>query len=155
MSEAVPVAPDQVRGGLIPRRGEREDMAACAAVVNGWIDATEWMPRVYDAATIEGFFRDGFDKREFWVLGDPIFAYASFNPETAQLVALYSARTGEGAGKALMEAVKNGRDWLWLTTHEPNLRAQKFYAREGFVEVSRHDPELPEVVREVRLEWSR
>ncbi|KNG93464.1 GNAT family N-acetyltransferase [Pseudaestuariivita atlantica] len=138
-----------------PRRATREDMPACAAVVNAWIDATDWMPRVYDAETIERFFHDGFDAREFWVLGDPIYAYASFNPETKQLVALYSSEPGRGVGKALMDAVKAGRDYLWLTTHEPNLRAQKFYAREGFVEVSRHDPEPPEVVREVRFEWSR
>ena len=155
MTEGSSETPDQVRGGMRPRRAVAEDMPACAAVINAWIDATDWMPRVFPAGEIEMMFHKGFPIREFWVLGDPVYAYASFNPETQQLVALYAGRTGEGAGKALMDAVKAGRDWLWLTTYEPNLAAQRFYAREGFVEVSRHDPEPPETVREIRLEWRR
>ena len=74
------------------------------------------------------------------MIGAPVQAYLSFNPENDQVVALYSRVQGQGLGRTLLDRVREGRDHVWLTTHEPNLAAQRFYHREGFVEVSRHDP---------------
>lgn len=135
------------------RRATPDDVPAMATVLNGWVDATDWFPRVFTAEELEGFIRAAVPLREVWVAGDPVHAYLSYNRETGQVVALYSSVTGQGVGKALMDKVKEGRDALWLTTHVPNVAAQRFYAREGFREVSRHMPEPPEVVEEIRMEW--
>ena len=126
-----------------------------AAVVNAWIDGTPWMVRVHSLEALEGFIRDAIPVREIWVAGDPVCAYLSCDAEASKVAALYSGKPGEGYGKALMDRVKEGRDYLWLHTHEPNEVAQRFYRREGFIEVSRHAPEPPEVTREVRMEWRR
>ena len=135
------------------RPAERRDVPGCAQVVNDWIDATCWMPRAHSRAEIEGFIDEAFDLREIWVCGDPVEAYLAFDRDSAKIGALYCARTGAGLGKALLDRVRQGRDFVWLSTHEPNLLAQAFYRREGFTEVGRYDPEPPETVREVKMEW--
>ena len=135
------------------RRATLDDVPAMAAVLNGWVDATDWFPRVFTAEELEGFVRAAVPLREVWVAGDPVCAYLSYNRETGQVVALYVSVTGQGIGKALLDKVKEGRDALWLTTHAPNVAAQRFYTREGFREVSRHMPEPPETVEEIRMEW--
>ena len=137
------------------RRATIEDVPAMAAVLNRWVDRTDWFPRIFSAEELEGFIRAAVPLREVWVTGDPVCAYLSFNAETGQVVALYSAVTGQGVGKALMDKVKEGRDALWLNTHVSNEAAQRFYLREGFQEVSRHMPEPPEVLEEIRMEWAR
>lgn len=137
-----------------PRRAGPEDIAGIAAVVNRWIDETDWMPRTESAEAIEGFIGAAFPDRIIWVVGDPIEGYLSLDPATAKVGALYCTRTGEGCGKALMEAAKQGRDFLWLHTHVTNTRAQAFYRREGFVAVGGEiAPEPPETVPEMRMEW--
>lgn len=135
------------------RRAERRDVPGCAKVLNDWIDATEWMPRLHAPEAIEAMIDAAFDLREIWVAGDPVEAYVSFDVETAKVGGLYCARTGQGLGKTLLDKVRERRDYVWLTADEPNKKAQKFYAREGFVEVDRYMPEPPEMVRLVKLEW--
>ncbi|MFN3144736.1 MAG: GNAT family N-acetyltransferase [Paracoccaceae bacterium] len=138
-----------------PRRALPDDVPAIAGVINGWIDATDWLPRVHSAAEIEGFIRTAFDLREIWVVGDPVEGYVSVDPETARVGALFCRRTGAGLGKALLDAAKAGRDRLVLHTHDPNQAARRFYAREGFVETGTHVPEPPDTVLEIVMEWQR
>ncbi|ANT60626.1 GNAT family acetyltransferase [Salipiger sp. CCB-MM3] len=137
------------------RRAGEADIPGCAAVVNGWIDATPWFPRIFSESEIEGFIREAFTEREIWVSGEPIEAYLSLDPATLKVGALYCARTGAGLGKALLDRAKDGRERLWLHTHAPNLAAQRFYRREGFVETGRIAPEPPETVEEISMEWTR
>ena len=137
------------------RRATLDDVPAMAAVLNAWVDGTDWFLRIFSAEELEGFISAAVPLREVWVAGDPICAYLSYNAETGQVVALYSSVTGQGVGKALMDRVKEGRDTLWLNTHVANTAAQRFYRREGFTEVSRHMPEPPEVLEEIRMEWAR
>ncbi len=136
------------------RRATAEDAPACADIVNDWIDATPWIPRVHAREVIAQMIREGFPLREIHVAGDPIDGYLSFNPEADHVVALYTARPGVGIGKALMDRVKDGRDYLMLWTHEPNRAAQRFYAREGFEIVDRN-PEGGDGLPELKMEWRR
>lgn len=137
------------------RRAGPEDIPACAAVVNDWIDATPWKPRAFPRDEIERMIHDALPVREIYVIGEPIEAYMSFDPVNAKIGALYCRRTGAGVGKALLDHVRQGRDFVWLTSDEPNLRAQAFYRREGFTECGFIDPEPPETLRELRMEWHR
>ncbi|WP_235890611.1 GNAT family N-acetyltransferase [Martelella alba] len=43
---------------FVLRAATIEDMAACAVILNNWIDTTEWMPRVYDHADVERHHRE-------------------------------------------------------------------------------------------------
>jgi putative acetyltransferase len=140
------------RSAADPRPALAADVSARAAIINGWIDATPWFPRVHTPAAIEGFVRDAFGLREMWVIGDPVAGCLSLDPKTDKVHALYCARTGEGLGRALMNAAKRCRDFLTLNTHEPNVAAQRFYHREGFVTVRRVAPTPPETVVEITME---
>ncbi len=155
MSAERPLAGDGEMTAPAPRRARPGDVPAISGVINGWIDATGWMPRVHAHETIEGVIRDAFDRREIWVVGEPVEGYVSVDPETGRIGALYCRRTGAGLGKALLDAAKDGRERLMLHTHDPNHAARRFYAREGFVETGTHVPEPPETVTEIVMEWRR
>ncbi|MGR3615728.1 MAG: GNAT family N-acetyltransferase [Paracoccaceae bacterium] len=135
------------------RRAELADIPGCAAVVNKWIDETQWMPRAHPSEDIERLIREALPVREIYVVGHPVEAYLSFDPVSSKIGALFCRQTGRGVGKALLDHVRKGRDFLWLTSDEPNDRAQSFYRREGFVECGFIEPEPPETLREVRMEW--
>ena len=94
-----------------------------------------------------------FTTREIWVAGDPVQGYLSLDPEALKIGGLYCAIPGQGLGRALMDKVKEGRDYLWLNTHVPNEAAQRFYRREGFIEIGRHPAETPGAPDEVQMEW--
>lgn len=136
------------------RRGEASDAPSCAAIVNAWIDTTDWIPRVHSKDAIEDMLRTGIPAREFWVASDPIAGYLSFNRDISQVMGLYSAVPGSGVGRALMDHVKEGRDWIQLWSHAANTAAHRFYRREGFIEVEQN-PKGADGIPEIRMEWAR
>ena len=131
------------RKATIPviRRAAADDLAACAEIINDYVDATPWLPRTVAREEIAAMFGpDLLERRTIFVAeeaGD-ITGYVSLNPAENFLVALYlvPAARARGTGKALMDAAKaecpGGFD---LTVFEPNTDAQRFYRREGFAEV--------------------
>ena len=136
------------------RRALPGDVPAISQVVNGWIDRTDWMPRVLSADEIEGVIARALPEREIWLIGDPVEGYLSLNPATGMIGALYLDRPGRGLGKELLDRAKVGRDYLQLWTHEPNDDAHRFYAREGFKVVERN-PKGDDGLPELRMEWRR
>lgn len=126
-----------------------------AQIVADWLVQTDWMTPKHDAEALAGFIRAAFPDREIWVAGDPVQGYMSLDPETDKIGALYCAVTGAGIGKAFIDKAKEGRDFLWLTTHQPNLAAQKFYHREGFQIVGALPPSEDGGPAEYRMEWLR
>ena len=46
---------------------------------------------------------EGIPFREFWVLGEPIIGYLSFNRELSQIMGLYVDFPRVGAGKVLLD----------------------------------------------------
>jgi GNAT superfamily N-acetyltransferase len=149
-----------------PRAPTVADVPAMARIVNDWIDATPWMLRDLPAEEIEVSIAKGLAQREMWVIGAPAAGYISVEAEIAHVWGFYCAEPGKGVGKRLLDRAKEGRDFLSLNTHMPNVAAQRFYAREGFVPVGDVDPapvstvaETPERtptgIRELRMEWRR
>jgi len=134
------------------RLADVSDAPRCAWIVNNWIDKTEWLTRVHSRASIEEMFTAGIPAREFWVAGEPIQGYLSFNPEFSQVMGLYTALQGQGMGKALLDKVKQDRKWIQLWSHSANTQAHRFYVREGFVKTNETrigGDQIPEI----RLEW--
>ena len=136
------------------RRATPDDAAACAAIVHGWLGGVDWMntkqPRLDEFTKI---FETGIPIREFWVIGDPIAGYLSFKEDENLIAGLYTASPGSGAGKTLLDRVKEGRDFVQLWTHEPNTAAHRFYHREGFVTAERKEEGRGDGVPELRMEW--
>jgi len=130
------------------RLADVSDAARCAWIVNNWIDKTEWITRVHSRASIEEMLIAGIPVREFWVAGEPIQGYLSFNHAASQVMGLYTARQSLGIGKALLDKVKQDRKWIQLWSHSANTQAHRFYTREGFVKTNDTrigDDQIPEV----------
>jgi len=117
------------------RRATAQDGPACAQIVNGWIDQTPWMPRTASASDIEAALIKGLPLREAYVIGDPVAGYISVEVEIDHIWGFYLAIQSQGAGKALLDHVKQGRTKLRLNSPAANTRAHAFYQREGFSQV--------------------
>ncbi len=130
-----------------------KDVRDCARIIATWAAQTEWMVEKLPEEKLADLIRDAFPQREIWIAGDPIDCYMSVDPVECKVGALYCLRTGEGVGKRLLDKAKDGRDFLWLTTHVPNRSAQKFYRREGFVDAGTEPPTPPDTVPVIRMEW--
>ena len=138
---------------LIIRSGGIEDADNCAKIVSNWISATEWMPRLYSQMQLSEMIKEAIPQREFWVVGQPIIGYLSFNVESLQVVALYTATPGKGIGKALLDKVKERYRYMHLWSHSANIGAHKFYRREGFNSVG-SKKEGTDGIPEIQFEWS-
>ena len=123
------------------RQGQVPDLPSCAAILNDYIDATAWMPRVLDRQAIADMYSPALlEKRIIFVAeeGGEIIGYLSMDHEAGFVHALYvhPAARGEGLGRALLDAARQARpQGFELTVFEPNADALRFYIREGLVEV--------------------
>lgn len=136
------------------RRAVADDAAACARIVHGWVTATPWMPERFSEVELTGILADAIPQREVFVVGNPVQGYLSFHPETALIAGLYVEQRGAGLGKALIDHVKDGRDYLQLWTHAPNPKAHAFYVREGF-EKTGETRDGDDGQAEFHMEWRR
>ncbi len=129
-------------GGLTVRRARAEDLSACADLyVRVLTDTFTWLPA--DRHRREDFLNAARDEEVYVAERDGrIVGLAGFYRPQKFLHSLYVTERGRGVGKALLDhvaAIAGGA--LSLKVQGANLRAQKFYAREGFVCVERgRDP---------------
>ena len=89
------------------RKANMSDTNSCAEIVHSWVQATSWMPNRFTLAELETFIEEGMPKREIWVVGDPIFAYLSFDRPNNLIAALYSKILGQGYGRQLINHIKS------------------------------------------------
>ena len=140
--------------------GERDRHAmGCAAILNAWIDATDWMPRIHAPASVEWFVRDVvFAMRRVWVAedGDGTRGFLALDIENT-ITALYVADSarGHGIGRMLLDCAKREDHALELWVFQSNANARRFYEREGFHEVRRTDGDNEEGVPDVLMRWNR
>lgn len=141
------------------RRMESINVPAMAKIVDDWIESTSWMVRDKSLSEIEEILHERRADREVYVsLGgadQKVEGYIALYPKENQITGFYCGVTSQGIGKALMDRVKEGRDYLQLWTHVLNMAAQRFYRREGFEPRETAPPEPPETVPQLRMEWVR
>src|SRR6056297_430301 len=120
---------------VAPRPGVAADAVSCAEIVNRWIDAMPWMPRLHDHAAVGAFCeRVVFAGQQVWVAGDPVAGFVAVDRGAGMITGLSRGQTGQGISKALLDRAKVARDRLDLFCFQANTRARRFHAREGFVE---------------------
>lgn len=116
-----------------------DDLPACARIINDYIDATGWLPRMKSRDEIAGFFGpELLGKRTVLVAeaGGSIAAYLSFSEGRVFALYIDPDFRGQGLGRTLLDRVKQRHpDRVELTVFEPNFAARRFYEREGFAEV--------------------
>lgn len=143
-------------GRRLIRDARPGDAAGCAAILNAWIDAREWMPRVHSPEAVTRFYKEFvFRERKVRVAGDPVRAFLAFDAARGMVTALHVAEPGRGIGKVLLDHAKEGRDRLELWTFVANTVARRFYVREGFSEVRRTPGDNEEGLPDVLLRRSR
>lgn len=146
---------------MIIRDARLRDMPACAEIVNAWIDATPWMPRVHPHADVADYYRDVvFERYEVFVAenDDRIEGMVALSPDN-MVSALFVRpnERGHGVGKALLDHAKGkataGPVHLWAFV--ANRAAQAFYEHEGFTEVRRTDGDNEEHLPDILYVWQK
>ena len=134
--------------GATLRPGTPADAPACAAILNAWIDATPWMPRIHPPEAVAAYYRDVVLPTRRCVVAPGGFVAA----DGAMVTALYLSpeARGRGLGAALLAMVRDGAQRLW--TFEANAPARRFYARQGFVELRRTPGDNEEGLPDILLE---
>ncbi len=141
------------------RRAWSDELDACADLyVRVLVDTFTWLPP--DRHRRDDFLRAAKDEEVYVAVGQKIgegsaiLGLAGFYRPQNFLHSLYVATRGHGVGKALLDhvsAVASGP--ISLKVQTPNLRAQAFYRREGFIvtEAGRDPGSDVEWLRMVRM----
>ncbi len=133
-----------------------EGAEACAAILNDWIDATPWMPRVHAPGDVIRLYREAVlvlrRATTAWT-GRRCDGFVAADGDDVTALYLAPQARGRGLGAALLASVR-GAGRQRLRTFEANHGARRFYAREGFVEVRRTDGENEEGLPDILLERS-
>ena len=125
---------DGLSGGFTVRRVRPDELGRCAAIyVDVLRETFTWVPP--DRHREADFYRAAREE-EIYVAVDAgriVGLAALFAPQNF-LHSLYVAERGRGIGKALLDHICATADGpVSLKCQDKNLRAQAFYAREGFV----------------------
>ena len=140
------------------RPAQVADADACAAIVDAWIDATDWMPRCHDADDIARHYReDVFPAQAVTVaeIGCVLGGFIAVDPKNC-VTSLYLAPgfRNRGIGAHLLRAAKSHASDLSLWTFQANDGARRFYAREGFREAARSAGDNAEGLPDVEYIWT-
>ncbi len=143
--------------GII-RPATLDDMPACAAILNEWIDTTEWMPRVHSHDDVERHYSEFvFKEREVFITdhADEVLGYFCLSDD--DFITSFYVKAGErsaGLGEKMMDHAKELRpNGLKLWTFVANMDAQRFYEREGFVEEKRTEGDNEEGLPDILYAW--
>ena len=148
-----------VTGDPVLRPARPEDAAACAAIFNDWVDATDWMPRVHPPDDVERHYREHVLATCAVTVAEAAARSAGFLALDGEgfVAGLYLApeARGRGIGRGAARGGQGarGRQGLTLWTFVANEGARRFYAREGFVEVRRTEGDNEEGLPDVLLAW--
>lgn len=135
-----------------------EDAGACAAVFNGWVDATDWMPRVNPAEDVERHLREAVLPR--WSVtvaeaGGAVVGFMALDDGRVDGLYLAAEARRQGIGSALIAAAKAASPGgLTLRTFVANAPARAFYAAQGFFELRRDEGDNEERLPDILLCWT-
>lgn len=140
------------------RRAEQTDMAACASILNRWIDATAWMPRVHEHADVERYYTDTVFAERNVIVAERMNDVAGFLAlsDDHYVTALYidAPHRNAGIGARLLDTAKAlSPAELSLWTFEHNRDAQRFYEHQGFEAVRRTDGDNEEQLPDILYRW--
>ena len=135
-----------------------QDLAACAAIVNAWIDETDWMPRIHAAEDVVRHYKTVvYRDRKILVVAstDNVMGFMALGADHT-ITALYvdGQYRNQGIGHLLVEKAKSEfSDFVQLWTFQKNATAQQFYKREGFEIIHQTDGDNDEGLPDYLLEW--
>ena len=129
-----------------------------AAILQGWLVDTPWMPVLHTLADTETFCMHLTKTAECWVVEEAGRVSGFLARDKDWVTALYLAPEARdrGMGAALLAQAKAGCDALQLWCFQSNEGARRFYERHGFVaeeltDGAGNDEKLPDI----RFVWRR
>lgn len=136
----------------------KADGATIGAILSGWIDETDWMPRIHTTAQDLGFGGWLVEVCDVMVArsGDQVVGFLA--RQGGDIQALYLARNARGIriGSKMLEQAKGQATLLGLWSFQANIAAQRFYRRQGFIEDQRTDGAgNDEGLPDVHMVWER
>jgi ribosomal protein S18 acetylase RimI-like enzyme len=140
------------------RPGRSQDMAACAGVLNRWIDDTDWMPRLHSPEAVVAHYQTTVfaGRRNLVATADgKVIGFAAMSGD-GYVTAFYLDRAyrGRGIGRMIMDQIKvELGDTVSLWTFAANIPAQGFYRAQGFFEINRTDGDNEEGLPDLLLQW--
>lgn len=140
------------------RSARTQDIAACAAIVNSWIDETDWMPRFHSVEDVVQHYRNVVYRNcKIFVVASnsAVMGFAAFD-KNSTIAALYvdGRYRGQGIGHLLMDKAKGEfKEFVQLWTFQKNVEAQRFYKREGFEIIHQTDGDNDEQLPDYLMEW--
>ncbi|MEJ8475904.1 GNAT family N-acetyltransferase [Roseibium algae] len=144
---------------LTVRLAKLFDMPACAKILNDWIDATDWMPRMHPHKDVERHYgEDVFPNRTVYFAENQDREAAGFLAlsDSGYITAFYIAQKfrNAGLGSRLLGVAKAiYPQELKLWTFVANRNAQRFYQREGFHEELRTAGDNEEGLADILYVW--
>jgi GNAT superfamily N-acetyltransferase len=124
--------------GLEIRRARPDELEACADLyLKVLVETFTWLPP--DHHDRHEFLRAAREEEIYVAVeGGRIVGLAGFYAPMRFIHSLYVDERGRGVGKALLEALyRRAKGAISLKVQAQNVRAQAFYAREGFVALER------------------
>lgn len=139
------------------RAATAADAPACAELLQDWLEATAWMPKLHSRAETGIWMATTLFPQSEVQLAEAGeicgFLALQGQGEIAQLIVAPSMR-GQGLGRALLDWAKaRSHGTLGLWCFEANAAALRFYAREGFSIETRTDGESEEGLPDLYLRW--
>ncbi|MGR3291827.1 MAG: GNAT family N-acetyltransferase [Paracoccaceae bacterium] len=134
------------------------DAAAIAAILSGWIDEVDWMPRLHAPSQYLGYGALLMASTAVTVAREKGQIVGFLGRQDADIQALYVARGARdrSIGAGLLQIAKSEATVLELWVFQANTGARRFYARHGFAEDQLTDGQgNDEKVPDVHLSWSR
>jgi len=143
---------------LLLRPARPLDAGSVAGILSGFIDETEWMPRIHSRAE-EVAFAETLIDRGWTIVAEHAGAVSGFLARQGEEIhALYLARgaRGRGIGTRLIAAAQAEADRLSLWCFQANRTARGFYQARGFREADRTDGRgNDEGLPDIRFVWDR
>ncbi len=134
------------------------DGAAIGAILSGWIDETDWMPRIHTKAEDLGFGDWLVDVCDVVVArsGDQVVGFLALQGSDIQALYLADDARGFGLGARLLEQAKGQAEQLGLWSFQANDAALRFYKKHGFIEDQRtNGADNDEGLPDVHMIWER
>jgi ribosomal protein S18 acetylase RimI-like enzyme len=140
------------------RSARSQDMVTCATILNRWIDATDWMPRIHAAESVVKHYQTEViaNRQTIVAMGNTVVLGFLTLTKDGFITALYvdERSRNQGIGSMLLERAKRElTPEINLYSFEANTAAQRFFARHGFVEVNRTTGDNEEGLPDILLEW--
>ncbi len=137
------------------RKAERDDSAALAEIARAASDGLGFVPNLHTPGEDRAFVAGLILGAEVWVAeAEKVLGFIAVTGKIVPSLFVTPGHQGQGIGSALLAVAQVGRTELSLHCFQQNTQALAFYAKHGFVEISRDDAgQNEEGLPDVELHW--